>query len=70
MSASNYSEDLDPDYPKFVARCSCEWSASDFGEERREAVLAVAKGHERQDRHDCGVTVLRVAEDGSEEVIR
>jgi hypothetical protein len=67
---SSYAQDLDPEFPKFVARCRCEWAASDYGEDARSRVLSIANAHAERDRHTCDVTVLRVGEDGSEEVIR
>lgn len=65
-----YEQDLDPEFPKFVAECRCEWAASDYGENARSTVLALANTHANRDRHTCDVSVLRVDEDGSEEVIR
>lgn len=66
-----YDADLNPGYPKFVAECECNWSASDFGEDRRGGVMSVAEGHEDAQRYDvCEVTVTRINEDGDSEVIR
>lgn len=64
-----FEQDLQPEYPKFVARCSCEWSASDYGEQSRDVITSLGAVHERKDPK-CDVTVLRVSDDGSEEVVR
>ena len=71
LAHPDYRGDLNPEYPKFEARCECGWAASDFGEDVRGQIVSIGQSHEQRARHDiCDVTVRRHNADESSEVIR